>query len=144
MQQLFQDLLVAGQLQEGDFKLAKEKGITVIINNRPDDEQVGQLSSTEAKALCDKLDIEYHYLPMENGKPLPDGLVEQVSSIIDDATGTVLAHCRSGMRSTILWALGKVGQGELTADEAFACANNAGINLSNVKPMLDSIQLANS
>ena len=143
MQQLFQGLLVAGQLQADDFKLAKEKGVAVIINNRPDDEQVGQLSSTEAKALCGELDIEYHYLPMENGKPLPDGLVEQVASIIDNAKGTVLAHCRSGMRSTILWALGKVSQGALTADEAFACANNAGINLSNVKPMLDSIQHGN-
>lgn len=140
MQQLFQNLLVAGQLQADDFKLAKEKGVAIIINNRPDDEQVGQLSSTEAKALCEELDIEYHYLPMENGKPLPDGLVEQVTSIIDNSTGIVLAHCRSGMRSTILWAIGKVSQGELTSDEAFACASNAGINLSNVKPMLDSIQ----
>ena len=140
MQQLFQSLLVAGQLQADDFRLAKEKGVTTIINNRPDGEEVGQISSAEAKTLCDELGIEYHYLPMENGKPLPDGLVEQVSEVINNADGIVLTHCRSGMRSTILWALDKVSKGELSSDEAFACASNAGINLVNVKPQLDSIE----
>ena len=112
MQQLFQDLLVAGQLQTDDFQLAKEKGVTTIINNRPDGEQDGQISSAEAKTLCDELGIEYHYLPMQNGKPLPDGLVEQVSMVINNADGIVLTQCRIGMRSTILWALGEVSQGQ--------------------------------
>ena len=134
MQQLFDGLLVAGQLQTCDFHLAKEQGVSVVINNRPDGEETGQLDSRLAKALCEQLGMEYHYLPMENGKPLPEGLVEEVASVINQAEDTVLMHCRTGTRSSILWAIGKVSEGKLTTDEAIACAANAGINIDKVRP----------
>lgn len=130
-------LLIAGQLQTSDFHLAAEKGVTAIINNRPDGEEPNQLDSHFAKALAEQLGMAYHYLPMHNGQPLPPTLVEDFAKLVGEADGLVLAHCRSGTRTSFLWAMGKVAEGSLTVDEAISAAGAAGINLAGSRPVLE-------
>jgi uncharacterized protein (TIGR01244 family) len=130
-------LLVAGQLQTSDFHLAAEKGVTDIINNRPDGEEVNQLDSRFARALAEQLGMKYHYLPMHNGRPLPDNIVEDFARLLKDAQGLVLAHCRSGTRTSILWAMGQVASGSLSVDDVIDSTRAAGINIAGSRAMLE-------
>ena len=57
---------------------------------------------------------------------------------LDKAQGKVLAFCRSGTRSTLLWALAQASRGEDPASLA-ATAQAAGYNLSPIASMLDML-----
>ena len=132
-------LYVAAQLQTSDFHTAAEMGIKTIINNRPDNEEANQLSHEIAQVLAKELGMEYHYLPMANGQPLPPTLVDDYKNVLDNSDGKILAYCRTGTRSSFLWAVGQLQAGNITADEAIQAAANAGINLSNFRPVFESI-----
>jgi len=140
MKKLHNNLFVSGQITPNDFQTMSDAGITVIINNRPDNEESGQLSAADAAELAIQQGIEYHYLPMVNGQPLPPTLVEDFKVIIDSTDQPILAHCRSGMRSSFLWALGQIPLGKITVDDAIDSAQAAGISLNNARAVLESVQ----
>ncbi len=139
MKHLFKNLYVAGQLQAGDFAELAQAGIKVVINNRPDNEEAAQLDSASAAEIASQYDICYHYLPMANGQPLPPTLVEDFKNVVDSTDDKILAHCRSGMRSSLLWALGQIKGGKVTPDQAIEAAQAAGIPLHNARSVLESI-----
>lgn len=139
MKKLHENLFVSGQLMRRDIPQLAEAGIKMIINNRPDDEQSDQLNHAEAAELAEQNGISYHFLPMENGKPMPADLVANFKNLIAQEDGPILAHCRSGMRSSFIWALGQVADGKVTVDEAIKAANGAGIPLENAKSALMSV-----
>lgn len=139
MKKLHENLFVSGQLQAQDFPDLAKQGITTIINNRPDNEESGQLRQQEASKLAQQNGIAYHYLPMANGQPLPEDLVTSFAAVLKASEGPVLAHCRSGMRSSFIWALGVIPEGTVTVDEAIEAASNAGIPLNNARAVLESV-----
>ena len=139
MKPLYKNILVGGQIDPSSISQLKELGVSTIINNRPDNEETDQLSAAEARKLANDAGIEYVFLPMANGRPLPENLVEDFRNAVDNAEGNVLAHCRSGMRSSFIWALGAIAAGEVDVDQAINAAQNAGIPLQNARSVLQSI-----
>lgn len=139
MKQLNDHLYVAGQLSTLDIEQAAAAGIKTIINNRPDDEEPGQLNFQEASNLASSLGLDYHYLPMANGQPMPATLVDDFYKILEDSDRPVLAHCRSGMRSSVIWAMGQIKNGNTDADRAIAAATAVNIPLGNARALLESI-----
>lgn len=139
MKHLHKNLYVAGQINADDLHRLKEAGITTIINNRPDHEEPGQLTHADASALAEELGLNYVFLPMANGQPLPANIVSEFKAVLESADGEVLAHCRSGMRSSVIWALGAVGAGDVTVEEAIEKGRAAGIPLHNARGLLQSI-----
>ena len=137
MKNLYENLFVAGQLQSNDFAELAAAGIKVIINNRPDNEEPGQLDHEAAAELASENNISYHYLPMANGQPLPPSLVADFKAVLDNSDDKILAHCRSGMRSSFLWALGQIADGNVTVDQAITAAAAAGIPLHNARTALE-------
>lgn len=140
MKHLHQNLYVGGQISATDFAAIKEAGITTIINNRPDNEEPGQFSSEEARKLASEHGLNYYYLPMANGQPLPATLVDDFKLALESTDSGVLAHCRSGMRSSFLWALGQIPTGAVSVNEAIDKATQAGIPLGNARAVLESVQ----
>jgi len=144
MKHLHDNIYVGGQINATDFPKIKDAGISMIINNRPDDEEPGQLSAAEAAQLASEHQLEYHSLPMANGQPLPDNLVHDFKALIEKSKNdnvSVLAHCRSGMRSSFIWALGQIPTGSISVDEAIEKAQAAGIPLANARAVLESAQV---
>lgn len=139
MKQLYQSLYVQGQISEQDFSDISAKGIKTIINNRPDNEEPGQPSHEEIAAIAAKQGIDYVYLPMVNGQPLPPSLVNDFKTVLDNTNDPVLVHCRSGMRSSFIWALGQIESGQLSPDEVIDAAQNANIPLANYRTVLESV-----
>ncbi|MGE4327509.1 MAG: sulfur transferase domain-containing protein, partial [Pseudodonghicola sp.] len=56
---------------------------------------------------------------------------------IADATGPVLGYCRTGTRSTVIWALGQAGT--LPVDEILEKASAAGYQLDHLRPALEAL-----
>ncbi|GAA6138482.1 hypothetical protein NBRC116583_22290 [Arenicella sp. 4NH20-0111] len=140
MKILHKNLLVAGQITAEDFKSFNESGITTIINNRPDGEEPGQLPHVEAESLANEHGINYIYLPMANGQPLGENTVGDFRKALLESDGNVLAHCRSGMRSSFIWALGAISDGEVTVEDSIKAAQTAGIPLQNARSVLESVR----
>lgn len=143
MQNLTDNLFVAGQLSAEDFEIAKQHGVTLIINNRPDGEEFGIMSVADATALAEQHGMKYLHLPMANGAPLPEDLVPNMQAALAEQeanNGKTLAHCRSGTRSSFLWAIVKISEGKLTTSDAINAAASAGINLNGFAQYLQHVE----
>jgi len=143
MQLLHDNFYIDGQLTEADFIAAKEAGITLIINNRPDAEEPGILSVERAKSLAEENGMNYLHLPMANGQPLSPELIPSMKKALEeqnDEEGKILAHCRTGTRSSFLWGIVQIMEGTLNTAEVIQTAADAGINLAGFAPILHNIE----
>lgn len=131
--QLDDEVLVSGQIQPDDVSEAAALGVTIIVNNRPDGEEAGQPEGAEIEAAARSAGLDYRSIPVAGG--LGPDEIAAMTEVLGAADGKVLAFCRSGTRSTYLWALARSGQG---ADGAalLSKAAAAGYNLSPLRPYL--------
>ena len=125
--------LVAGQIRPDDLEALKAGGIGMIVNNRPDEEEAGQPSSAEMEAAARASGIAYRSIPVASG--FSANQVEAMSEALENAEGQVLAFCRSGTRSTYLWALARAHEGD-PAEELMQKAEAAGYDLRPIEPLL--------
>jgi uncharacterized protein (TIGR01244 family) len=103
-------LSAAGRLDRADIDALAQAGVRTIVNNRPDGEDPGQLPAAEAKRLAEALGMAYHHIPI-TAATLTRADVDAFAATLRDAAGPVVAHCRSGTRSTLLWALTRMREG---------------------------------
>jgi uncharacterized protein (TIGR01244 family) len=125
---------VAGQISLDDIADAAAQGFTFIINNRPDGEQPGQLSAAEIGAAAKAAGLRYAEIPITHAGFREDQ-VAAMTDALAGAGGPVLAFCRSGTRSTFVWALARARMGDEPAELA-AKAANAGYDISPIMAAL--------
>ena len=101
---LSDDYSVATQISPADVGFFAGQGYTTIICNRPDREDPGQPLSADIEAECGRHGIEFHLIPMQGHFVNPD-TVESMRAALDKSPGPVLAYCRSGTRSSIIWQM---------------------------------------
>ncbi len=130
-----QRVYVAPQLTAEDFAAAKAAGVRTVVNNRPDGEAPDQLSSAEAGRLAAEAGLGYLHIPVPVGGMTRD-MVDAFARTLEEAEGPLLAYCRSGTRSCMLWAIAAAGQGE-PADQVLATAGRAGYDLAGLRPLLE-------
>lgn len=123
------DVSVAPQISPDDMPAIKAAGFTAVINNRPDGESFDQPSSAEMKAAAEAAGLVYHFIPLGRDGVSP-GMIEQTQTALEGSEGPVLAFCRSGTRSTTLWALSQAGR--LPAQDIVAQAAHAGYDMSHL------------
>ena len=119
------------QLTAADVAEAAAAGIRLIVNNRPDGEEPGQPSSAGIEAAARATGLEYRHIPIAGG--FPPERVEAMARALEQ--GPVLAFCRSGTRSTFLWALARAARGA-PAEESVASAAAAGYDLGPIRARL--------
>jgi uncharacterized protein (TIGR01244 family) len=127
------DLYVAGQVRPEEMAAIRHAGISMIVNNRPDHEEPGQPSAAEVEAAARAAGIDYRHVPVASG--FSAGQVEAMGEALDAAQGPVLAFCRSGTRSTFLWALARSNKGD-SPGELTRKAASAGYDLSPIGAFL--------
>ncbi|MGE0776411.1 MAG: TIGR01244 family sulfur transferase [Sphingomonadaceae bacterium] len=125
---------VAGQLSPEDIAEAARQGFTFIINNRPDGEQPGQPSGAEMEAAARTAGLGYAAIPITHAGFTKEQ-VTAMAAALESAPGPVLAFCRSGTRSTFVWALARARAGDDAASLA-AKAAGAGYDLTPIGPLL--------
>ncbi|OYQ32540.1 TIGR01244 family protein [Niveispirillum lacus] len=131
---LVDGLSVSPQVTEQDIRDAHEAGFRTIINNRPDGEEPGQLSSAQAAEIARSLGLTYVYQPATG--PTLEQVADAFGHVLATSPGPVLAHCRSGTRCTILWALAEAKAGSRDSEAILRAAASAGYDLSAYAPLI--------
>ena len=94
---------VSPQIQIEDVATLKESGFIAIVCNRPDGEDDGQPSFAQISAEAKANGMGYIHLPM-SGPIMTHDQLEQLEVFLDDNDGKVFSYCRSGNRSSIMYA----------------------------------------
>ena len=128
------NISVAHQLTEQDLEQAAAAGFKTIINNRPDGEAPDQPPSEELAAAAQRLGLAYHHLPAVSGQ-ISNDQVEAFRMALGGAAKPALAFCRTGTRSTTLWAL--AASDRLSANEILQTTAEAGYDLEALRPQLE-------
>jgi len=128
-------LSVSPQLTEADIAQAARDGFKAIIDNRPDGEEPGQPSAAVMQAVAALHGLGFAHVPTVGGK-ISDEDVALMAHALANLEGPVLAYCRTGTRSTTLWALTEAGS--QPADALIATAADAGYDLAALRPRLET------
>jgi sulfide:quinone oxidoreductase len=132
-------LYATGQIVPEDVGSLAEQGFTAVINNRPDGEGGPQQPSSAALATAAAAaGIGYHYLPLGADGLSPE-LIAGFYDALSDAEGPVLAFCKTGMRSAVLWALTEVCHLERPVDVVLSEAVDGGYDLSGMRPLFERV-----
>lgn len=126
------------QIGLAEVAYAKALGIGMIINNRPEGESDDQTPGADIEAAARDAGIAYVAIPVSHaGFSMPQ--VEAMQAALAQAgDAPVLAYCRSGTRSTLLWALAQARSG-LHPDEIAARAAGAGYDISPIRATVDML-----
>ncbi|MGB3712068.1 MAG: TIGR01244 family sulfur transferase [Erythrobacter sp.] len=131
------DMLASPQIEPGDLGKARSEGVTLVVNNRPDGEDPDAPQSAEIEKAARELDLAYLYLPVTHSG-ISAAQIDTLAESLAKADGKTLAYCRSGTRSTMLWALARV-KGGAAPDDISRAAAEAGYDLSPIRPMMDML-----
>ncbi len=123
------DISVSEQISAGDLAQIKAAGFVTIVNNRPDGEVAGQPTSQEIQAASKAAGLNYHFIPMGRDGVGPE-MIEKTIMVLENSTGPVLCYCRTGTRSTTLWALSQAGK--KPAQEIIEAAAGAGYDIAHL------------
>jgi sulfide:quinone oxidoreductase len=96
------DYAVAPQILPDEVSAIAKQGFVAIICNRPDGEEPGQPALADIIAACSEAGLSFHHVPV-SGMSIPDDAIAEHRRVIDQSDGPVLAYCRSGQRSLLIW-----------------------------------------
>jgi sulfide:quinone oxidoreductase len=133
--QITPDFAVAGQLGPDDVARAAALGFRTIINNRPDGEERGQPTSEETQRTAAAFGLGYAHIPTTRSDVFSDEVVGHTAQALAGQSGPVLAHCKSGQRSAIVWAAAMAR--ERPVAEVLASLNAAGLDLGFLRDELE-------
>lgn len=133
---LSENFAVSPQLTETDFDQLATAGYKTVINNRPNGEEAGQLTATAAQKIAQENDLNYVHIPVKMPEITKEA-VEQFSQAIKENPGPILAHCKTGTRSAILWTITQAQQTDLSLDELMQRTAQQGYDLTKMRPLIE-------
>lgn len=134
IRQLGERTLVSGQIAPEEVAGLAGRGITLLVNNRPDAEEEGQPLASEIEEAAAKAGIDYRFVPIFRGIGPAD--VEAMRQAIRAAEGgKLLAFCRSGTRSALACALAHREEG-MAAEEVADRLISAGFDPGPIAHLL--------
>ena len=129
--------LASPQIDLDDVREAQSLGVSLIINNRPEGESEDQVPGPQIERAVRSAGMDYRAIPVSHAG-FSEEQVEAMVAALDATEGPVLAYCRSGTRSTLLWALAQASQGADPAEIA-AHAAGAGYDVAPIRALIDML-----
>lgn len=103
VRQITESYSVTPQVDPDEVAAIKAAGFKSVICNRPDGEQPGQPSHEAVRAAVEAAGLTFRYIPVVSGQMTAQNVHDQAAAL-QEIEGPVLAYCRSGTRSTNLFA----------------------------------------
>jgi len=128
--------LVSPQIAVEDVAAAKSLGVGLIVNNRPEGESADQTPGDDIAAAAAAAGIAYVAIPVTHAGFSLNQVTALEAALQAAGNVPVLAYCRSGTRSTLLWALTMARSG-IAPDEIAAKAAGAGYDISPIRAQID-------
>lgn len=125
------------QITVEDVADLAEQGFALIVNNRPDEEVDERQAGSAIRAAAERAGIEYLAIPVDHWG-LYELQVVKLASALRKTRGKVLTYCRSGTRSTFLWALASASTGR-EPQQIIADAEAAGYDVTLVQDALEAL-----
>jgi len=127
-------LSVTDQIDPDDIARAEALGFRSIINNRPDGEGQEQPAGAAVETAARNHGLAYRHIPVISGQ-VSEANVRDFTEALDTLKGPVLAFCRTGTRSTTLWALSQAAR--LSPEAILTTTQEAGYNLEALRDRLE-------
>lgn len=135
---LTENLYVAPQITVETVAEAARAGVTLVINNRPEGESPDQTPGERIEAAAKGEGLAYAAIPVTHAGFAPwqiDALDEALAGLGD---GKALLYCRSGTRSTLLWALSRARAGD-DVETVGQTAAAAGYDTAPIRQIMDAL-----
>jgi uncharacterized protein (TIGR01244 family) len=134
---LTEDFWASPQIEIEDVAEAKARGFVMIVNNRPEGEAEDQVPGHEIESAARVAGLGYRAIPITHAG-FSEDQVRGMVSVLEEAGGPILAYCRSGTRSTLLWALAQAARGR-DPDTIASEAAGAGYEVAPVRSLIDML-----
>ncbi|MEY4953883.1 MAG: hypothetical protein RL299_2307 [Pseudomonadota bacterium] len=135
--QLTDRVMASPQITLDQVAEAAAAGVGLIVNNRPEDESDDQTPGAEIEAAARAAGMDYVAIPVTHAG-FSEIQVKAMAAALASTDKPVLAYCRSGTRSTLLWALAEASRGQ-SPHALTAAAAQAGYDLSPVRALMDML-----
>ncbi len=130
------DIAITGEIAEKDLAEIAQLGFRSVVNNRVEGEDANQLSSQAEAALAWRNGMRYRHVPASKLELFTDPVVEGMAEAIAHLPRPILLHCKSGMRSAIVWAAAEARH--RAVDDVLTALATAGYDLDFLRDELDS------
>lgn len=134
---LTDEIYASPQIGLDDVEQARMLGVTLIINNRPEGESDDQIEGDRIAAAATAAGIDYVAIPVTHAG-FAEHQVTAMAAALERRGGPVLAYCRSGTRSTLLWALARAKSGG-DPDQLAEQAAAAGYDVAPIRQIMDML-----
>jgi uncharacterized protein (TIGR01244 family) len=132
---------VSGQLDPADMTEVAGAGFNAVVNNRPDGEAFfGQPRTAELRAAAEAAGLQFLDLPFSGPRATPEQ-VRALADLLASGDVRVVAFCKSGMRSALLWGAASLANGR-SLDEVLQGARRAGQELGGVADLMTGLARA--
>lgn len=122
-------LTVAPQIEPSDIEQIAGLGFKSVINNRPDGEESGQPLNQAIEQYAEQLGLAYVHLPVVGGQ-ISEAQIHQFGELLQTLPQPILAFCRTGTRSSMLWSL--ASQDSAMFSERLQMATKQGFKLDGL------------
>ncbi|MDK4698306.1 TIGR01244 family sulfur transferase [Kingella negevensis] len=130
-------LYVSNQLDERWAKRVAMYDIKTVICNRPDGEEPNQPSFETVKGWLNAAGIEHViYMPVVMDS-IDDAALQEFQETVAKSPAPILAYCRSGTRSAMMWALAQTKRG-VEVNSLIKAAELANIDLEPHRARLEA------
>ncbi len=127
------EISVASQILPTEVAELAAAGFKAIINNRPDGEVEGQPAGRDIAAAAAEHGLAYRHIPVVSGH-IGEAEAAAMADALAGLPKPILAFCRSGTRSTHLWALSQAGTCDVS--DLLLAARAQGYDISALAPKL--------
>lgn len=132
-------IYVAPQIVVETVADAGALGVTLIVNNRPEGETADQVPGEAIEAAARAAGMAYVAIPVTHAGFAPWQIDALDKALAENGDGKALCYCRSGTRSTLLWALARARAGD-DPDEIAAIASAAGYDIAPIRQIMDALR----
>lgn len=112
--QLARNVFIGPQISGDDLICLRNEGFTDVICNRPDEEHPQGMTAEKLGEISARLGVSFHYHPVAPGTAFDDA-AEKLGTIAARSNTRVFAYCRTGARSSKIWALSNTCDGRFEA-----------------------------
>jgi len=102
--QLSEQFFVSGQIEPEHVAQLAEQGFKTIVCNRPDGEELRQPTAGEIAAAAEAHGMKFVHIPVLSSGVVPQNVAD-FKAKFGDLEAPILAYCRSGARSAMLFQL---------------------------------------
>ena len=127
-------LSASPQIAPEDLPAIAAQGFRSVISSRPDGEEPGQPSAEALRQAAKAAGLAFAHVPVVGGA-ISDQDVADFREALADLPQPVFGFCRTGTRTTILWAL--TNAASESPDHLIARAKTAGYDLGALRPRLE-------